>query len=105
MADEPGIVQFPIWLINTMVGAIMVSIISIGGYMVSWNSEDGKHKAMVITKLDDIEDDQRQILDKLDEHLARGGHPQMEIRMDNMEDWVDNHERRRDERLRELDKR
>lgn len=81
-------INVPVWLMNTMVGAVLVWIFSVSAYMMKWNVADAAHKASVIEKLNGLVDDMK----KVESHMQLDGHPKMEVRMDAIESWRDRHE-------------
>ena len=67
MPDENGYL-IPGQLMHRLILSILVAIISIGGYMVTWGINDAAFKAQVLTELGWMKERVVEIGDDLDKH-------------------------------------
>ncbi len=70
---------------NTVLAAVLVAILTIGGYMASWNRDDHSHKQLVEERLLNI----AARLSKIEAAVEDGILPQAKWRVERLERYVD----------------
>ena len=91
----------PTWFAATLFAALFGGLLSLGGYMVTWNRDDLAFKREVLTRLTQLEGVVRLgVLPRADERISS-----LERRLEKHIEWAETEERDYDTKINDLERR
>ena len=91
----------PTWFAATLCAALLGGLLSLGGYMVTWNRDDLAFKREILTRVTSLEGLVRAgVLPRADERISN-----LEKRLDKHIEWAETEERDYDTKINNLERR